>query len=419
MPFHQALLAAAEALLIGFLIGAQREASREETEQQPGVRDFTLIALVGAFCGLLDSDWAIVAALLAVASLLTVYHHHTPGRSGITTEIAAIVTFFLGFLTATRRVPEGTLLAVTLTVAVISILSAKAALHVFVRKTITETEFRDTVRFLALVFVVYPVLPEQPLGPYGFFDARKVWVFVILVCSVSYFGYFLSKFAGRTAGTKVAAVLGGLASSTAATAAFARSSKSAAHEAGVPHEAGAAAFANALQFPRILLLLYFLDLQVARACLWILLAMTAVGAIVALLYWRRTPPKTSSQPPMRNPLSLAPALKFGALLTLVLFISKVTLGRFGRDSVQWLGIVGLADADAILLPIAELHRQGLVTTAMAAASILLALAANAIMKSVIAAIGGTRQFALRVLLAFGCMFGAGAAAWLLQSAGLL
>jgi hypothetical protein len=50
MALHQALLAAAEVLLIGFLIGAQREASRDETEQQPGVRDFTLIALLGAFC---------------------------------------------------------------------------------------------------------------------------------------------------------------------------------------------------------------------------------------------------------------------------------------------------------------------------------------------------------------------------------
>jgi uncharacterized membrane protein (DUF4010 family) len=240
---------------------------------------------------------------------------------------------------------------------------------------------------------------------------------VILVCSVSYFGYFLSKFAGRRAGTKFAAVLGGIASSTAATAAFARSSKSTTDEA--LHEAGAAAFANALQFPRILLLLYFLDAQVARACLWILIAMTGVGAAIALLYWRGTTPAASSQPPMRNPLSLAPALTFGALLTFVLFISKATLASFGQGSVQWLAIAGFADADAILLPVAELHRQGLITTGTAAVPILLALAANAVMKSVIAAIGGTRQFAVRVLLAFVSMFGAGAAAWLLQSTRLL
>ena len=186
MELHRTLLAAAEALLIGFLIGAQREASREETEQQPGVRDFTLIALVGAFCGLVDSDWVIAASLLAVVGLLAVYHQRTTGRSGITTEIAAVATFFLGYLAATTRVPDGMLLAVALTVIVIFVLAAKTALHVFVRKTITAAEFNDTVRFLALVFVIYPVLPNEPIGPYDFFDARKVWMFVILVCSVSY-----------------------------------------------------------------------------------------------------------------------------------------------------------------------------------------------------------------------------------------
>lgn len=411
MELHRSLLAAAEALLIGFLIGAQREAAREEAERQPGVRDFTLIALVGAFCGLLDSDWVIVAALLALASLLAVYHHRTAERSGITTEIAAVTTFFLGFLTTTRRVPDGTLLAVALMVVVIFILGAKPALHVFVRRTITETEFRDTIRFLALVFVIYPVLPAEPLGPYGFFDARKVWMFVILVCSVSYFGYFFSKFAGGKAGTRVAGVLGGIASSTAATAAFARLSKSPTEEA--PHGACAAIIANAIQFPRILLLLYLFDATLARACQWILLAMAAAGGAFALGCWRGPAPAVSSHPPMRNPLSLAPALKFGALLTGILFISKASMAGFGWQSVQWLAaVVGLADADAILLPVAELHRQEMIAPAAAVAAVLLALAANALTKCVIAATGGTRQFATRVFLAFVCMFAAGGAVWL-------
>lgn len=410
MELHRSLLAAAEALLIGFLIGAQREAAREEAERQPGVRDFTLIALVGAFCGFLDSDWVIVAALLALAALLAVYHHRTAERSGITTEIAALATFFLGFLTATRRVPDGTLLAVALMVMVTIILGAKPALHVFVRRTITETEFRDTIRFLALVFVIYPVLPAGPLGPYGFFDARKVWMFVILVCSVSYFGYFLSKFAGGKAGTKLTGVLGGIASSTAATAAFARLSKSSTAEA--PHGASAATLANAIQFPRILLLLYFFDARLAQSCQWILLAMAAVGGIIAL-GWRAPAVRVTAETPMRNPLSLVPALKFGALLTVILFISNATLNAFGRGSVQWLAaIVGLADADAILLPVVQLHSQELIAPGTATASVLIALAANAVTKSVIAATGGTRQFAIRVCLAFVCMFSAGLAVWL-------
>jgi uncharacterized membrane protein (DUF4010 family) len=419
MDLLQALLAAGEALLIGFLIGAQREASREETEQQPGVRDFTLIALVGAFCGFIDSDWIIAATLIAISGLLAVYHQSTAGRSGITTEIAAVATFFLGYLTATHRVPQGTLLAVAVTVLILFILRAKTELHAFVRKTITETEFRDTIRFLALVFVIYPVLPEQPVGPYDFFDARKVWLFVILVCSISYFGYFLRKFAGEKAGTRLGGVLGGIASSTAATAAFARLSKSSTAEEA-HGAAGAAAIANAMQFPRILLLLYFFDASLAQASQWILLAMAAIGAIVAFLYWRGASPSISSTTQIRNPLSLSPALKLGALLTAVLFVSKASLAAFGRDSVQWLGaITGLADVDAILLPVTELHQQGMIATSVASSSVLLALVSNALTKTVIAMVGGTRQFAVRVIIAFLCMFGTGGAIWLVQSTGVL
>ena len=47
--------------LMGFLIGAQREAS--QGEGHPGVRDFVLIALIGAVCGLLQNPWLTVAAL--------------------------------------------------------------------------------------------------------------------------------------------------------------------------------------------------------------------------------------------------------------------------------------------------------------------------------------------------------------------
>jgi hypothetical protein len=67
MELSQALRAAAEALLIGFLVGAEREASREESERQPGVRDFIVIALVGAICGLLGLAYLTVAALLSIA----------------------------------------------------------------------------------------------------------------------------------------------------------------------------------------------------------------------------------------------------------------------------------------------------------------------------------------------------------------
>lgn len=415
MELHQALLGAGEALLIGFLIGAQREASRGESEKQPGIRDFTLIALVGALSALLGSDALAVCALVALAVLLAVYHYQVKERSGVTTEVAAVTTFFLGYLTATPRLQHGTLVAVSLTIAVLFLLDAKVTLHNFVRRTITETEFRDTIRFLALVFIIYPVLPEEPMGPYGFFHARKVWLFVILVCSISYFGYFLRKFAGEHAGANLAGVLGGIASSTAATVAFARMSSTASDESG--HEEGAAIISNTLQFPRILVLLYIINHQVAQACVWPLLAMTAAGGIFSLVRahgrnGRVTPPTF-----INNPFSLGPALTFGALLTAVLFLSRAALEAFGTGSIQWVGLLsGLADADAVLLAVAELYEQAGISIGVASCTVLLALAANAITKSVIAVIAGTRRFARGLLVAFAGIFTAGGVAWLVQSA---
>ena len=132
---------------------------------------------------------------------------------------------------------------------VVGFLEAKRSLHKLVRETITEVEFNDTLRFLAIIFIVYPILPAGEFGPYQFLAPRKIWAFVILVSSVSYAGYFLQKFLGAKRGLKLAGVLGGLASTTAATASFARSSSDEPENRLL--YAQAAVIANAMQFPRL------------------------------------------------------------------------------------------------------------------------------------------------------------------------
>jgi uncharacterized membrane protein (DUF4010 family) len=92
----------------------------------------------------------------------------------------------------------GAPLSIGATIVVVAFLEAKAWLHKLVRETITEREFNDTLIFLALILVIYPVLPEGQFGPYGFIEPRKIWLFVILVSSISYVGYFLEKFLGTS-----------------------------------------------------------------------------------------------------------------------------------------------------------------------------------------------------------------------------
>ncbi|MBI3696520.1 MAG: MgtC/SapB family protein, partial [Acidobacteria bacterium] len=114
-----AVRAIAQALLIGFLVGAQREASLGE--RHPGMRDFLLISLVGAICGLLRLPWLAATALASITVLLAVFHFQVTERSGITTEMAAVATFCFGYLTTT---PYATL-AVGMAIVVVAFLEAK------------------------------------------------------------------------------------------------------------------------------------------------------------------------------------------------------------------------------------------------------------------------------------------------------
>jgi uncharacterized membrane protein (DUF4010 family) len=403
------MISIAEALLIGFLIGAQREAS--QGDGHPGVRDFVLIALIGAVCGLLQIPWLTAAALLAVTAMLGAFYFQVRPRTGITTEMAALATYCLGFLAAGPAIEHGESLAIGLSIVVVAFLEAKRFLHKLVRETITETEFNDTLRFLAIIFIVYPILPAGEFGPYGFLAPRKIWIFVILISSVSYAGYFLAKFLGTRRGVKLAGLLGGLASSTAATMAFAvRSSEEPENR---PLYSQAAILANTVQFPRVLLILLVVSPALAAAASIPLASMTAAGLVAGLLLGRAEGLAADAEPlGLSNPFRLLPAIKFGVLFGAVLFASKAGAAWFGGQALYWTsGLAGLLDADAVSLSLADLLARGSVSVQVGVACILLALLSNAVMKTGIAFYAGTLSFARRVTAGFAIMYSVGAIVW--------
>lgn len=404
--------AMAEALLIGFLVGAQREAALGE--RYPGIRDFLLIALVGALCGLLGQPWFAVASLGAITLLLAVFHFQITERAGITTEMAAIATFWFGYLATT---PYATL-AIGLTIVVVTALEFKQWLHRLVRETITVGEFNDTLRFLALVFVIYPLLPAGDFGPYHFFSPRQVWLFVILVSSISYVGYFLTKFLGESKGLELASLLGGLASSTAATAAFAKGC----HEE--PEKLReywqATLIANAVMGPRSLIVIYAVAPELGRASLAMLMAMAAVGLAFAWVVSRGRRPAAGREAPagqqieLRNPFRVLPALEFGAFFAVILLIGKAAAARMGGASAYWTSAIGgSVNVDAVSVTLADLLHHAQISLPIGVVGVLVAWASNAVVKSAIAAVAGSAAFGWRVATGFVVMFGAGVAVLLM------
>src|SRR5271168_224348 len=93
------------AAVIGFLIGRTREESGHVP--RPGIRDFVIIALLGAICAHLGEVALTVGGLAATTAVLAVARLQHPERTGVTTELGALATFLIGYLCLTPALPFG------------------------------------------------------------------------------------------------------------------------------------------------------------------------------------------------------------------------------------------------------------------------------------------------------------------------
>jgi len=397
-------------MLVGFLIGAEREAAGGE--HHPGLRDFLMVTLAAGVCGLLENPWLDAAGLISVTAVFVVFHYEDRhNRTGITTELAAIAAFVLALLAASRQFTFGLPLAIGASIVIAVSLEARARLHTLLRETITEPEFDATLAFVAVVLVIYPLLPAGAFGPYSFFSPRQVWMFVILISSISYLGYFLEKFLGEEKGLIYASILGGLASTTAVTLNFSAMAKERPEETfGLWR---AFVIANTVQFPRTALIVALVSPDLALAMTLPLSAMMLSGVVLEEVL-RRWPHKYVTELKMKpgNPFRLLPALQFGALFTAVVFVTKVATARLGTDAFYATSLLGgLVDVATVIAPAVDLVGSHRISPGVAEVAVLLALASNAVLKIVLAALTGPAAFTLRVAATFSFWAAIGTATW--------
>ncbi|MDH3745655.1 MAG: MgtC/SapB family protein [Acidobacteriota bacterium] len=385
----------AEALAIGLLVGIERYKSRSESEKgSAGVRTFAAFGLLGGVCGLLAQPTFTLAAFAAIAALIIVgYYRESTHAVGLTTEISALLVFWLGVLVYTREA-----LAISAAIVLTLLLASKDALHRFVKDSVTETELFDTLKYLAVVLVVFPLLPDRNLGPFGFFNPRNVWLLVILVSTIGYAGYLLVRWFGGRRGLILSAVAGGLVSTTATTVAIAARAR---QLPGASRFLGTTAvLANAVQFPRLLLLLWVVNRSFARTLSVPLLGMAAAGFVGALVLSRReraAKDKPKVEMPLTNPFSLMASLKFGAFFAAVLLLVRAAeawLGETGVFLASALG--GGVSASAVALTAAGLVSKSTISAPAGAIALLLGISTNALVKWTIARTQGTGKLAFWV-----------------------
>jgi uncharacterized membrane protein (DUF4010 family) len=413
-------------VLIGALIGVQREFRQKEKGylEFAGVRTFTLIALFGGVAAYLSGQFApglvhvalaLLGSLVACAYVVTLMRREE--SAGLTTEIAALLTFLLGAAVwyhqpaEPPREPAGdsTALAIMLAVVVTGILSLKPFTLTFVKR-IEQEEILSTLKFAIVAFVVLPVLPDRPLTRLEI-NPHEVWFFVVLVSAMSFASYLLIRIIGERRGLGLSGLLGGFVSSTAVTGSLAPKVKEAPPLGGVI--AGAILLAWATMFLRILVVLASVNQTLAWRLAAVNASMGVVGYLAAGFFlWRsQRGDDQQSVPKVSNPFRLGPAVKFGILYLVVQLVARFARTTFGDAGVYIASVLaGITDVDAITLSLSQMSSSGSLELRSAAIGITLAATTNTISKLCLAAVVGERRLTLRLLAAAGLILAAGAAA---------
>ncbi|NTV77048.1 MAG: MgtC/SapB family protein [Methanothrix sp.] len=389
------------ALLIGALIGTERQRRMIEDKVRgvAGLRTFILIALLGSLCAFLAQHYGsgFAIASMATFTILVSVGYATSvsalGRVDFTAAVATMVTFALGMLAG---FPDNTLLAVALSIITTWVLATRTITHRYV-EALSETDLLDTLKMGIIALVIYPLLPAEPLGPWGVLNPRQVWLFVVMVSLIGYVGYILIRILGAERGLSLTGVLGGLVSSTAVALSMAEQVRE--NRQILPSAVFATAIASCTMFPRILFIVLVVNRSLFLALLAPLLLMTLVGFALAYPLVKKSG-SPGSDVKVKDPFRIIPALKFGAFFAFILVVSKLANIYFGDAGIYAAGVVsGLADVDAIALTMASLAGSTLANN-VAVTAIILATVTNTLVKLTITYIMGTREFGLQMAKIF-------------------
>lgn len=415
------VLDAATAVGLGLMIGLEREHHHEENEKESskallGVRTFTLLAIFGWVTGYftvaLASPWIAAAGLVTITALIVAAFFVDPSHArGLTTELAALVTFALGILVHRERG-----LAAALAVAVTLLLISKPWFARFVPK-LRRVDLTASLQIAILLAIVLPLLPTEAKDPWGALPPRRIGLFVTLIMGVSFVGYVLHRTVGARRGAGLTGLVGGLTSSTAVTAAMAQQARKS--PAMIAPGQMATCLASAVMAARVVVITAVVSRTVAVALLPPLAAMLVVLLAGAAWKWRQSRRAekdggAETEVAIRNPLSIVAALKWGVFLSVVLVAAALGQRYFGsRGLVAAAALSGFADVDAITLAVSRQSEGGQLAAATAVLAIVVAASSNTVVKAGIAVVSGGWRFGRDVAIIFGLSLAAALATALL------
>ena len=403
------------------LIGMEREMriqkySKDKTLKEPfsaGLRSHSMVGALGfltCFISEYFSKDLLIPITMGIFITFLISHFVVMNKLslyGMSSSFSFIASFIIGIFVQQDQIMMALVISLLFTV----LLVLNNAFE-YVAQKITQDEFFAIVKFLILSFVVLQVLPESWTDPFNFFDWRPqtIWIMIMLVASIRFIGYFLSKIIGQDKSILLSGIIGGLVSSTAVTTGIAQESKDS--KKGnifvIP-----ILVASSIMFIRVIVEIvlvssdieFFIPLYVSFG----LMAITSLGLSAVLIFWKKE--SDGKNPEIANvsqPLHLKSALSFGLFFLFILIISEKMGIYFSEQGLLLVGaIAGLTDVDAITLAMAQKETYSSVHLSV----IFIAVMVNTLVKIGIVAVFGSKKVLKRISLFLGSVFLVGIASF--------
>ena len=371
------------AVAIGGLIGLERE--QEEKRKYAGLRTMSIMCGAGPLAVVLSQEagapW-IVGIYLLVAGALSLsiaYVRFAVQKEslGFTTSMAVFMVAILGLLVGYGLVFE----AVSVSIVTAFLLAEKDVMHKYARQ-LTDQEISDALILGALVFILYPILPAEPVGPYNAVNLQETLLLAIFVLLIEFTAFLSMRQFGGSWGLRITGLLAGAANSFATAGVMARMGKRS--DAAVKTASSSLLLASISMVIRNIAIASALAASLLSV-LWIpAAAMIGVTVIAVLVLQQYGEDETDFSFELDSPFSFRAAAKFAAVYIIIAIASNAAdqfVGEAGLYVTAFIG--GLVSSAAVATSAASLLSNGSAELQVAAGMVLFAIMASLASKIVL------------------------------------
>ncbi len=391
------------AVFLGIFIGLRREMlfQKEGIKGIMGVRTISIFVLLGTLSTFFK-NFPLLPLIVFIGIFIFMLIAYYNGvfnlkRIGLTSELLALVMFLVGVLVGQGEIT----LAIVVTVLVGVFTAYKKSFHSFA-KNFSLREWSGALQLLVISAIILPLLPRKPLDPFGIFVPFDIWLLVILISSIAFFGYFFDKYFSKKKSVLITSLFGSLVSSTAVSTTLAGESK----KSGISFDLLSAGLMLAVATMQIRIIVEILIFSGNIEMSFILPSLFMAGAsLLFTLYFYKKSGKKSfenkihKEVRLESPFKLKPAIQFAALFTIILFaiyFGKKYFNDFGAYFVAFLA--SFADADSVILSTLESAKKINMDKSFVSTIILIPVIVNTLVKSLYIFILGRKKFFKKTLL---------------------